>query len=153
ASAPPPLGTRVAATATARPARGSLAEPAGAAPAGRLVPAAGASFLVVDRQALAAFRAAGGGRPELPGAGSRTLALGLEPYPLLAGDGAISTTDGSGRRVFTPDVSLYRGQVAGESDSWAVIAMGGAGVFGTIERAGRRWSIGPLSRTAAGSAT
>src|SRR5262249_58428244 len=80
------------------------------------------------------------------------LTLDLAPYPLLSGDAAISTTDAAGRHALAPDVSLYRGKIAGEADSWAVIAMGSAGVFGAIERAGRRWSIGPIARAAAGSA-
>jgi len=137
-------------TGSPLPGRGSL--PVTAGPRGRLESAPAASFLAVDREAVAAFRAAGGGRLELPEANGEALALELEPYPLLAGGGAISYTDAAGRHAFSPDVSLYRGKVAGEADSWAVFAMGGAGVFGTIERAGRRWSIGPVARADAGTA-
>jgi len=121
--------------------------PVPALAAARVLPAA--TLLEVDRDGLAAFRAAGGGTLSLPTADGGTLELELAPYQLLAGAAPITATDASGRHAFSPDVSLYRGHVVGESSSWAVIAMGPAGVFGSLEHAGRRWNLGPAARTPA----
>jgi hypothetical protein len=115
-------------------------EPALAAPA--------PSLLAVDRSALAAFRAGGGGMLAIPTADGGAITLELSRYQLLAGGTPITTSDETGRHPFTPDVSLYRGHVVGEPQSWAVLAMGAAGVFGTLEHDGRRWTIGPSAPVA-----
>jgi hypothetical protein len=106
------------------------------------------SLLAVDRAALAAFRAEGGGTLAIPTADGGALTLELSRFELLTGDTPITTSDESGRHAFTPDVSLYRGHVVGEPQSWAVLAMGAAGVYGSLEHDGRRWTIGPTAPVA-----
>ncbi len=114
-------------------------------------PATEVSFLGVDEAGLATFRAARGGRLEIPGAGGTSVELELEPYALLADGVRPSLTDDAGRRAFDPDVSLFRGRVAGDEGSSVVLAMSGAGVFGVVERLGRRWTLSPAERLAAGA--
>jgi hypothetical protein len=114
------------------------------------------SLLAVDAAELRAYRAAGGGRLALPAADGGVLELDLTPYDLFgeAGAGAaLSTSDAGGRHLFTPDVTLFRGEISGEPGSWAVIAMGGAGVFGTLEHAGTRYNLAPAQPVPAGAGT
>jgi hypothetical protein len=143
-----PLDPAAAARLAPSPARTPGADMLGVA----REPAAGVSFLAVDEAGLAAFRAAGGGRLEMPQADGTSLELELEPYALLGEGARPSITDDAGRRAFDPDVSLFRGRVAGEDGSWAVVAMSGAGVFGAVERGGRRWTLTPAERPTAGAA-
>jgi len=103
------------------------------------------AVLGVDAAAMRAFRAAGGGRLDLPVATGDTIALDLAPYDLFAG-ASPTVTDEHGGHAFQPDVRLFRGRVIGEPESWAVIAMGAAGVFGALERHGERWNLGPAAR-------
>ncbi|MEQ1831755.1 MAG: FG-GAP-like repeat-containing protein, partial [Candidatus Eisenbacteria bacterium] len=103
----------------------------------------GVSLMSADTDAIAAFRAAGGGSLELPAAEGSTLTLELEPYALLAPGASITTTDALGRHDVRPDVSLYRGRIAGEAGSWAVVALGEAGVFGALQHDGQRYNLAP----------
>ena len=77
---------------------------------------AGTSLLTIDTQAMAEFRAAGGGTLTVPTAQGGTLELSLEPYDLMAPGASVSYSDATGRHPFTPDVSLFRGHVAGDPD-------------------------------------
>lgn len=113
----------------------------------------GVSLMSVDTDGIAAFRAAGGGSLEIPSADGGTLTLELEPYQLLMPGGAITTTDANGPHDVRPDVSLYRGHITGEPDSWAVIAMGAAGVFGALEHAGERWNLAPSQTVTSAAAS
>ncbi len=115
----------------------------GAAASAAIVLPEGVSVLSADLASVHAFRRAGGGRLTLPLADGRSATLVLEPMDILGPDGTVSFTDDAGRHAVRPDVTLYRGRVEGESDSWAVITMGAAGVFGTVERAGERWNLAP----------
>lgn len=111
--------------------------------------ASGATLLAVDDRAVADFRAARGGRLSVPDAGGKSLELDLEPYDLFSADAIIGATDESGRHPFTPDVSLFRGKVAGEEGSWAVVSMTPHGVIGLVERGdGRRWTLNPVQKVA-----
>lgn len=103
----------------------------------------GTTLLLVDGDAMTAFRAAGGGTLSVPDAMGGTLDLELEPYSIMGPDATPTYTDATGRHAFVPDVSLFRGRVAGEADSWAVVALSGVGVIGTVERGGRRLTLGP----------
>src|SRR5262249_43936492 len=105
-----------------------------------------ATLLAVDDDAIRAFRAAGGGALSIPSAGGATVELELEPYALFAEAQGPTYTDDRGRHAFTPDVSLFRGHVAGDEQSWAVVAMSGSAVFGVIEQAGARQTLAPVQR-------
>jgi hypothetical protein len=109
-------------------------------------PGPGATLLRVDEAAIAAFRAAGGGRLSVPDADGGSVDLDLEPLELLPPGASVTYTDDSGRHAFQPDVSLYRGHVAGEPASWVVLSLGASGVLGTVERDGRRWTLSPTQR-------
>ena len=113
---------------------------------------AGTTLLAVDDGAIRAFRAAGGGTLSIPAADGATVDLELEPYALFADGYGPTVTDNTGRHPFTPDVSLFRGHVAGDEQSMAVIAMSGAGVLGIIDQHGERLTLGPVQRMAAGAA-
>lgn len=104
---------------------------------------AGVSLLTVDAEALSAFREAGGGLLSVPDANGGTLDLELEPYELMAPGASPTYTDASGRHAFTPDVTLFRGHVAGDPTSWVVLSMSGSGVLGTIEQDGVRRTLTP----------
>ena len=103
----------------------------------------GAVLMSVDRDAVDAFRAAGGGTLELPTADGGTLPLELAPYELQGPGGTFTTSDATGRHPYRPDVSLFRGHVAGDTTSWVVLSMSSVGVLGTIERDGRRFMVTP----------
>jgi hypothetical protein len=109
---------------------------------------AGATLLAVDPDAVGAFRAAGGGVLEIPAANGGAVELELEPYALFADGSGPTTTDATGRHPFTPDVSLYRGHVAGDEQSLAVVSMSGSGVLGVIEQHGERLTLGPVQKMA-----
>jgi hypothetical protein len=109
---------------------------------------AGATLLAVDEAGVRAFRDAGGGGLSIPAADGATVELELEPYALFADGSGPTYTDESGRHAFTPDVSLYRGHVAGDETSWAVVSMSGSGVLGVIEQHGERLTLGPVQRMA-----
>lgn len=109
-------------------------------------PGPGATLLRVDEDAIAAFRAAGGGRLSVPDADGGSVDLDLEPLELLSPGATVTYTDDAGRHAFQPDVSLYKGHVAGEPTSWVVLSMGASGVLGTVERDGRRWTLSPTQR-------
>ena len=108
----------------------------------------GATLLSVDADAVAAFRAAGGGALSVPDAEGGTVELELTPLDILGPDGSVSYTDERGRHTFRPDVSLYRGHVVGDDASWVVLSMGASGVLGTVERDGVRWTLSPTQRMA-----
>ena len=114
--------------------------------AGAVVDGTAATLLAVDEDAVAAFRAAGGGALAIPAADGATLELELEPYALFAAGSGPTYTDDTGRHAFTPDVSLFRGHVAGDETSWAVVSMSGSGVLGMIEQGGERLTLGPVQR-------
>jgi hypothetical protein len=109
-------------------------------------PGPGATLLRVDEDAIAAFRAAGGGRLSVPDADGGSVDLDLEPLELLPPGASVTYTDNAGRHAFQSDVSLYKGHVAGEPTSWVVMSMGASGVLGTVERDGRRWTLSPTQR-------
>jgi hypothetical protein len=109
-------------------------------------PGPGATLLRVDEAAIVAFRAAGGGRLSVPDADGGSVDLDLEPLELLPPGASVTYTDDSGRHAFQPDVSLYKGHVAGEPASWVVLSLGASGVLGTVERDGRRWTLSPTQR-------
>lgn len=132
---------------------GAPARARAAAPAALIGVPEGVSVLATDVRSVAAFRRAGGGTLALPLADGRTATLELEPMDVLGPDGTLSTTDERGRHAVKPDVSLYKGHIAGEAGSWAVIAMGPAGVFGAMQHDGERWNLGPTQPVAAGDAT
>ncbi len=145
-----------AAHASAAPVFSRLSEPGkkllAAATAQRgaaVVERPGVSLLTVDADAIDAFRAAGGGTLNVPDADGSTLALELEPYTLMASGASVTYSDATGRHAFTPDVSLFRGHVAGDPTSWVVLSMGGAGVLGTIEQHGERRTLTPAQGLAA----
>ena len=107
------------------------------------------SLMAVDADGIRAFRANGGGRFALPAADGSTLELDLAPYDILGPGESVSTSDEQGRHGRAADVTLYRGRVNREPASWAVIAMGSAGVFGTLEHAGIRYNLSPAENVPA----
>jgi hypothetical protein len=109
---------------------------------------AGVTLLAVDPDAIRAFRDGGGGALEIPAADGSTVELQLEPYALFADGSGPTFTDDTGRHPFTPDVSLFRGHVTGDTTSWAVISMSGSGVLGVIEQHGARRTLGPVQKMA-----
>jgi len=110
-----------------------------------------ATLMSVDEGAMAAFRAAGGGRLAIPAEDGATVELELEPYTLLAQGVGVTYTDDQGRHEYRPDLTLYRGHVAGDEQSWAVVSMGEAGLFGAVEQGARRWTLSPALPVAAGT--
>ena len=60
-----------------------------------------ATLMSVDEGAMAAFRAAGGGRLAIPAEDGATVELELEPYTLLAKGVSVTYTDDLGRHDFT----------------------------------------------------
>ena len=141
--------TRLAASVLGAPARARASATATGSSVSTPVLPEGVSLMAVDTDGIAAFRAARGGLLAVPAADGSTLELTLEPYDVLMPGTSLTTTDERGQHAVHPDVSLYRGRVAGEAGSWAVIAMGAAGVFGSLEHAGQRWNIGPSQTVAA----
>ncbi len=113
----------------------------------------GTALLTIDAQAMSDFRAAGGGTLAVPDANGGTLELVLEPYELMAPGTSVTYSDATGRHAFTPDVSLFRGHVAGDPTSSVVLSMAGTGVLATIEQHGERLMLSPAQKVAAGSAT
>jgi len=99
--------------------------------------------LQLDPSAVEQFRDEQGGTLVLPLADGSEVALDLEPYDLMGEGNVVTITDEQGRRPAPVQTTLYRGRVAGESDSWAVIALSPEGAMGTVERAGRRWQLQP----------
>src|SRR5260221_5192165 len=106
----------------------------------------GATLLGVDEDAIAAFRAARGGRLSVPDASGGSVDLDLEPLDILAPGASVTYTDEHGRHAFKPDVSLFKGHVAGDPASWVVLSMGASGVLGLVERDGRRFTLSPTQR-------
>lgn len=103
----------------------------------------GAVLMSVDTDAMSAFRAAGGGTLSLPTATGGVLDLELERYDVMGPNTNVTYTDATGRHPFVPDVTLFRGHVAGDTTSWVVLSMSGAGVLGTIEQDGQRLVLTP----------
>src|SRR5262245_45853223 len=114
---------------------------------------AGATLLAVDGDAVRAFRDAGGGALSIPAADGGTVDLELQPYALFADGKGPTYTDDTGRHPLAADVSLFRGHVAGDEQSWAVVAMSDAGVLGVIEQHGERLTLGPVQKMATANAT
>lgn len=109
-------------------------------------PGVSAAFVGVDRAAIAAFRAAGGGRLTVPLPGGRSVDVQLHRFDVFApGARLIATGD---RGVQTPlhfDLTTFQGSVPGEAGSWAVLSMSGDQVLGTIQHAGARFAIAPAT--------
>lgn len=103
----------------------------------------GAVLMSVDTDAMRDFRTAGGGVLTLPTATGGTLDLELERYDVMGPGTNVTYTDATGRHAFVPDVTLFRGHVAGDTTSWVVLSMSGAGVLGTIEQRGHRLMLTP----------
>ncbi|NOT33177.1 MAG: hypothetical protein HOP12_03305 [Candidatus Eisenbacteria bacterium] len=108
------------------------------------------TILNLDLAELTAFRGAGGGRLSLP-TNAGEVRLVLKPFDVLGG-GQVTLSGATGTRPAGANVSLFRGQVDGDADSWAVIAMSPTGVNGTFESNGRRRVLAPLGATVAGAA-
>jgi len=137
-----PIAARVfSRTMSATPDAAGLLE--AAEPAGTL--------MSVDADAMAAFRAAGGGRLAIPAEGGTTVELELEPFDVMAEGASVSYTDDFGRHEYRPDLTLYRGHVAGDEKSWAVVSMGEAGLFGAVEQGRHRWTLSPAQAGTAGA--
>ncbi len=105
--------------------------------------APGVSRLQLDPEGAAAFREAGGGTLALPLADGGEVTLELEPYDIMGAGAQVTITDERGRRPAPVSTTLYRGRVAGEPDSWAVLAISPDGAMGAVERDGRRWQLQP----------
>jgi len=103
----------------------------------------GAVLMSVDTDAMSVFRSAGGGTLSLPTATGGTLDLELERYDVMGPGTNVTYSDATGRHPFVPDVTVFRGHVAGDTTSWVVLSMSGAGVLGTIEQDGHRLMLTP----------
>lgn len=114
----------------------------------RIAAAPGVSRVQLDPLAVGEFRAAGGGRLTLPLADGSEVALDLELYDLMGEGNAVTISDAQGRRPAPVATTLYRGRVAGEPGSWAVIALSPEGAMGTVERGGARWQLQPAEAAA-----
>ncbi|MCC6649513.1 MAG: VCBS repeat-containing protein, partial [Candidatus Eisenbacteria bacterium] len=104
------------------------------------------AYLAVDDAALADFRAMGGGMLALPTADGSTLELVLAPFSVFAPGATITYTDETGAHPYTPDVTCFRGKVAGQPDSWAAITVSPQGAFGVIHTNGERLLLAPAER-------
>ncbi len=111
---------------------------------------AGTTLLAVDRSALDAFRTAGGGELSLPVDEGAALELTLTPLEVLAPGAGVTFPDDAGSHPAPVDLSVYRGKVAGDPDSWAVLSLSPRGAMGTVYEHGRRWQLMPAERAAAG---
>ncbi|HVP14361.1 MAG TPA: hypothetical protein VMS88_02385, partial [Terriglobales bacterium] len=105
-----------------------------------------AAFIRVDRTALADFRREAAGQLELPLPDGSSLGLSLSRFDVLAPGATVTVTGPHGPMPFRPDLTLFRGTVDGEPDSWAVIAMSEDEVSGVIERSRGRLVVSPLNR-------
>ncbi len=130
--------------ATCSPATSAVLDRATPSPALAVRPAASVAEARFDRTAARAFRAAGGGRLTLPLGRDGSLALDLVPFPILTPDAQVIATGANGPRPIAPDVTVYRGRVAGDPDSWAVITIGADHVLGTIESKAGRFAVAPV---------
>ena len=120
-------------------------------PAARAVPTERAVvFAMADRAALQSFRSAGGGRLLVPLADGSELTLDLARFDLLAPGAVVVAHGDTGETPIPVDLSLFRGGVAGDPASWAVVSMSGDQVMGVISTARGRFEIGP-PRTAGGA--
>ncbi|MFN8586640.1 MAG: FG-GAP-like repeat-containing protein [Candidatus Eisenbacteria bacterium] len=102
------------------------------------------AYLAVDRAALDEFRAGDGGALSLPAPDGGTLELVLERVNVLAPGATVTYTDATGAHAFTPDVTCYRGTVAGDPDGWAAIALTADGALGTVETRSGRLQLAPV---------
>lgn len=131
----------------------AAAAPAGAAPAAvRLAtPLAaargtppGLTALRLDRAAVAAFRATGGGRLEVPLGPSRSAVLDLHPFQVFRPGATITATDDHGPHPIVPDLSLYQGTVEGEPGSWALVGLAPGAAYGVLHTRAGRFSLAPM---------
>lgn len=127
-----PLFTRV-------PALPGRAQPLAARP--------GTSLMSLDAGALADFRAARGGALSVPRPDGGSFDLTLEPFDVGLAGARIVARDETGEHPIAVDLSLFKGHVAGDPASWAVIGLSPRGAMGTIVAGGERWQLLP---TAAG---
>ena len=109
------------------------------------------TLLAVDADAIAGFRAANGGTLSVPTADGGAYDLVLEPSPLLAPGATLTYTDATGPHPLPIDVSLYKGVIAGEPGSWAVVSLSPRGVMGTVCSHGEHYQIMPAEKAAGGA--
>ena len=107
------------------------------------------AFVTVSRDAVREFRLSGGGLLDVPLADGSTLALRLETFDVLAPGATVTLTGAAGPVPYTPDLTLFKGQVVGDEGSLAVLAMTPEQVTGTIQQGGRRLLIQPLATAGA----
>ncbi len=103
------------------------------------------AFLAVDETALAEFRSGDGGTLSLPAPDGTTLDLVLERVDVLAPGATVTYTDDSGTHAYAPDVTCFRGKVAGDPSGWAAITLTADGALGTVETHGERLQLAPVS--------
>lgn len=102
------------------------------------------AILSVDEAALAEFRAGDGGALSLPAPDGSTLELVLERVDVLAPGATITYTDDAGSHAYAPDVTCFRGTVAGDPSGWAAITFTTGGALGTVETRGERLQLAPV---------
>lgn len=109
-------------------------------------PGVAAAFVAVDKGAIAAFRAAGGGRLTVPLPGGVTVDLALHRFDVFApGAKLVATGDRGVEQPLRFDLTTFQGSVPGEDGSWAVVSMSNDQVLGTIEHGGTRYAIAPAA--------
>lgn len=109
------------------------------------------TLMTVDADAITAFRTANGGTLDVPAADGGTFSLTLEPSTLLAPGATLTYTDDAGAHALPTDISIYKGTVAGEAGSWAVISLSPRGAMGTVYSHGTHYQLMPAEKAAAGA--
>ncbi len=108
-----------------------------------------AAFVTVSRDAVREFRLTGGGLLDVPLADGSALQLKLERFDVLAPGAVVTVTGDAGPVRVTPDITLFKGHVVGDEESFAVLAMTPEQVTGTIDHGGRRLLIEPMAAVGA----
>jgi Metallo-peptidase family M12/FG-GAP-like repeat len=101
--------------------------------------------VAVDRAAMRRFREAGGGTLSLPLPDGSSLPLTLTQFDVFPKGAVITATGPLGPSPIPMDISFFKGTVAGEPDSWAVLSMTGDQILGTVNRKAGQWSIAPAA--------
>jgi hypothetical protein len=108
------------------------------------------TMVSVDPDAIRHLRAAHGGAITVPVDDGNEIDVTLVPYPIFADRAVRTVTDVRGARPLPVDLDVYRGTIAGEPRSWAVITLSPHGAFGVIQTRRGRFDIAPMRAAAPG---
>jgi hypothetical protein len=99
----------------------------------------------VDARAIADLRARKSTTLVVPVGATEEIVLELEAFDVFAPEAIVTSTGDQGVQRFSPDVTLYKGKVAGAEKSLVVMSFSPRGAIGVIEWNGRRLGLAPLA--------